>query len=137
MNASANIFVSSTDLARLDAMFDALPTSSSPELAALRAELDRATVVDPRELPPTVVTMNSTVRFVIEPDGREFELTLVYPRDMDGQPGKISVIAPVGSALLGLSVGQWLDWPLPDGRKTTVRIIEVTNQPEEAGDYHR
>ncbi|MBX3665016.1 MAG: GreA/GreB family elongation factor, partial [Burkholderiales bacterium] len=66
----------------------------------------------------------------------EFELTLVYPRDAGGE-GRISVLAPVGSALLGLSVGSALDWPLPDGPSTTVRVSAITYQPERAGEHHR
>jgi regulator of nucleoside diphosphate kinase len=72
-------------------------------------------------------------RFAMEPTGREFELTLVYPKDLDGEPNTISDLAPVGSALLGLSVGQEIAWPMPGGKTVTVRILAVTYQPERAG----
>ncbi|HEX5787745.1 MAG TPA: nucleoside diphosphate kinase regulator [Woeseiaceae bacterium] len=133
MNQLPNIIVSSTDLQRLDALIQARKGPDSPGLQSLKDELARATIVEPRDVPATVVTMNSTVRFAMEPTGREFELTLVYPKDVDGESNTISVLAPVGSALLGLSVGQEIAWPMPRGRTVTVRILEVTYQPERAG----
>ncbi|MCU0586486.1 MAG: nucleoside diphosphate kinase regulator, partial [Desulfobacterales bacterium] len=93
------IKISSLDLERLEAILDSLPADSFPEADLLAAELDRAEVLDPKEMPADVVTMNSRVRFAMEPSGKEYELTLVYPKDIDGTAGKISVLAPVGSAL--------------------------------------
>lgn len=98
---------------------------------------DRADVVAPQAIPPTVVTMNSTVRFAIAETSKEFCLTLVYPRDMDGSADRISILAPVGAALLGLSVGGELTWPGPGGKTMTVRVQEVVYQPERAGELHR
>jgi regulator of nucleoside diphosphate kinase len=69
---------------------------------------------------------------VDEMSGKEFELTLVYPDDAHITHGAVSVLAPVGSALLGLSVGQSIEWPLPGGRKMNLRVLEVTYQPEAA-----
>lgn len=100
-------------------------------------ELERAKVVAPEAMPPTVVTMNSTIRFAIEPTGKEFELTLSYPEDVQGQPGRISILAPVGSALLGLAVGDQMEWPVPGSRTVRVRVLEVSYQPERAGEYTR
>ena len=137
MNQSPNIVISSTDLQRLDALFQSQKATDSPDLKSLQDELLRATIVDSRDVPPSVVTMNSTVRFVIEPTGKEFELTLVYPKDVDHRPDRISILAPVGSALLGLSVGQQIVWPLPGGKAVTVRIIDVVYQPERAGNFHQ
>ncbi|ANB03856.1 nucleoside diphosphate kinase regulator [Ectothiorhodospira sp. BSL-9] len=114
-----------------------LPEDSFPGRAALQAELDRAEVVEPHEMPADVVTMNSTVRFVMESTGESFEMTLVYPRDSTGDPNRISIVAPVGSALLGLSVGESIEWPRPGGGIIRVRIDEILYQPESAGDLHR
>ena len=100
------------------------------------AELDRADIVEPRDMPPTRVTMNSTVRFRVESSPEEFELTLVYPKDVDSSGRTLSVLAPVGSALLGLSQGDEITWPKPGGGELRVRIVEVTYQPERAGIYH-
>jgi len=130
-----NIIVSSLDLARLNHLIEALPTDSQPELDNLRYELDRAVVVAPENIPATVVTMNSTIRFIIEPTGKTFELTLSYPEDVQGKPGRISVLAPVGSALLGLAVGQQMEWPVPGGNTIKVRVLDVSYQPERSGEY--
>ena len=81
--------------------------------------------------------MNSTVKFTMLESGKDFCLTLVYPRDMDGSADRVSIFAPVGSALLGLSVGDELAWPGPGGKPMTVRVKEVIYQPESAGELHR
>lgn len=131
------ITLSSQDLDRIEALLAALPSSALAGKAELQAELDRAEVLSPDEMPSTVVTMNSTVKFSIKETGKEFCLTLVYPRDMDGSADLISIFAPVGSALLGLSIGDELAWPGPGGKPMTVRVTEVVYQPERAGELHR
>jgi regulator of nucleoside diphosphate kinase len=136
MSEKPHITVSSLDLERLETLIESTPDTIFPGKSALLDELGRATVLEPAEMPPDVVTMNSTVCFSVADSGREFELTLAYPKDAGGE-GRISVLAPVGSALLGLSVGDALDWSLPDGRSTTVRVSALTYQPERAGELHR
>ena len=132
MPQEPQIILSSQDLQRLERLLDSVSTEDAPGLDALRRELDRAEVVEPDAMPENVVTMNSTVRFVDELSGREFELTLAYPDDMHLTHGTVSILAPIGSALLGLSVGQSIDWTLPGDRTTTLRILAVTYQPEAA-----
>ncbi len=136
MSKKPPITVSSLDLERLETLIESTPDTAFPGKAALLDELGRATVLEPEQMPPDVVTMNSTVRFSVADSGKEFELTLVYPRDAGGE-GRISVLAPVGGALLGLSVGAALEWTLPDGQNTTVRVSAITYQPERAGEHHR
>lgn len=136
MDHRPKIILSSQDLDRLEALLDSLPATAFPGKTDLRAELDRAEVVEPQAMPPDVVTMNSAVRFALE-SGEEFCLTLVYPKDMDGSADRISVLAPVGSALLGLSAGDYIEWPRPGGGLMRVRIVEVVYQPERAGEFHR
>ena len=130
------ITVSTLDAERLERLLDTLPGEAFPGKAALLEELARADFVDPEQVPPTVVTMNSTVRFRVESAPDEFELTLVYPKDVDGSGTRISVFAPVGSALLGLSQGDEITWPGPGGEALRVRILEVVYQPERAGVFH-
>lgn len=137
MDKKPQIILTSQDLDRLDALLDSLPAKAFPDKAALQAELDRAEVVEPQEVPPSVVTMNSTVRFSIENTDEDFCLTLVYPKDTDGNADRISILAPVGSALLGLSVGDELEWPRPGGGMMKVRVVEIVYQPERAGEFHR
>ncbi|HET9865429.1 MAG TPA: nucleoside diphosphate kinase regulator [Steroidobacteraceae bacterium] len=131
------IVVTSRDLDRLERLLESLPADSFPGKATLASELERAEVVEPEQVPSDVVTMNSTVRFTFKESGDEFRLTLVYPRDAHGEPDRISILAPVGSALLGLAVGDEIQWPTPGGGMATVKVVEVVYQPERAGELHR
>lgn len=137
MSTRPEVVISSLDAERLEALLDNLPRGAFPGKVELEAELARARVVDPKEIPSTVVSMNSTVRFRVESSAEEFNLTLVYPKDLDSSGNKISILAPVGSALLGLSQGDQIEWPKPGGGSLRVSIEEVVYQPERAGEYHR
>ena len=130
------IILSSLDLDRIEALLAAIPASVFPGKADLQSELDRADVVAPEEIPPNVVTMNSTVQFEDLGTGQHRSLTLVYPHNATAADS-ISVLAPVGSALLGLSVGDTIAWQVPGGRKLELRILEVVSQPEAQGEFHR
>ena len=77
-----------------------------------------------------------SVSWTYDATGNRHELTLVYP-DGAGAPGTVSILAPTGSALLGLSVGQSIAWQVPGGRKLQLRVLEVVRQPEAEGEYHR
>jgi regulator of nucleoside diphosphate kinase len=131
------IVISSLDAERLDRLLESLPANAFPGRADLEAELMRAEVVEPQEIPPTVVTMNSTVEFRVASSSEVFRLTLVYPKDVDASGGTISILAPVGSALLGLSEGDQIEWPKPGGGSLQVLIEKVVYQPERAGELHR
>jgi len=96
----------------------------------LADELDNAEVVDPRRIPANVVTMNSRLRFEDQATGETREVTIVFPQDADATNGKISVLSPVGTALLGLAEDQSIVWPFPDGSKRSLRVLEVIYQPE-------
>jgi len=137
MNNRPKIIISSLDMKRLNDLLDSLPRNAFPGRDELEDELSRAEVVNPKDIPPTVVTMNSTVKFKVQSSSQEFELTLVYPKDIDASGRKISILAPVGSALIGLSQGDEIEWPKPGGGVLHVRIEKVTYQPERVGDYHR
>jgi regulator of nucleoside diphosphate kinase len=134
---NTRIILTSRDFERLEALLDSLPPNAFPYKANLEAELERAEIVAPDQIPPNVVTMNSTVHFNIAESGDDFRLTLVYPKDSGGQSDRISVLAPIGSALLGLSVGDELEWPRPGGGMSTVRVVDVLYQPERSGELHR
>jgi regulator of nucleoside diphosphate kinase len=136
MSNKPAITVSRIDLERIEALLERLPATEATRVDALRAELDRAEVLEPTAMPDHIVTMNSTVTFVDESNGEKLTLTLVYPAAA-GAPGTVSILAPVGSALLGLSRDQQIDWPTPDGRQRRLRVLEITYQPEAAGHYHR
>ena len=131
------IIVSSLDAERLEILLDALPPAEAAAHEGLLEELGRAEIVAPQDMPAGVVTMNSTVRFQIDAPPEELRLTLVYPRDLANTADAISILTPVGSALLGLSVGDAIDWPRPDGQLVRVRILEVLYQPEQAAELVR
>jgi regulator of nucleoside diphosphate kinase len=131
-----NIMMSKTDFNRIDLLLEKLATSRVPGKEALSNELLRAQVVEPWEVPPTVVTMHSTVRFRLDGDAGELCRTLVYPKDAGQAPDTLSVLSPVGSALLGLSEGDRMQWLHPDGREIGVEVLEIVYQPERAGDFH-
>lgn len=137
MSTKPKIVISSLDADRLDSLLESLPSDAFPGKAELLEELGRAEVVEPQAIPPTVVTMNSTVSFRVLSTSQEFEMTLVYPKDVDGSGKTISILAPVGSALLGLSQGDEIEWPKPGGGVLQVRIESVIYQPERTGEYHR
>ncbi len=132
-----NITVSVQDLERLETLLDALPAVNSESKNALLEELGRAEIVEATDIPPTVVTMHSKVRFEMDDPHEEFCLTLVYPKGVTDGSDQISVLTPIGTALLGLSVGSEIDWPRRDGQISRVRVLDVLYQPERAGDFHR
>jgi regulator of nucleoside diphosphate kinase len=124
------------DCDRLDALLALPQWQGNPTAQALARELARAQLLEPAEIAADVVTMNSTVTCVEELRGHEHTVTLSYPVDAQQAQGRISVLAPVGAALLGLSVGQRIDWEGPDGRPLRLRVAAIGYQPEAAGHYH-
>jgi len=101
-----------------------------PDVAeTLLAELERATILAPEKLPNDVVRMGSTVRYAAD-DGSERSVTLVYPGEADIAQGRISVLTPIGAALIGLSVGQSIDWTTLDDRSQILTILSVEQSRE-------
>jgi len=92
----------------------------------LADELDRAIVVHKERLPGDVVTMHARFTYADQTTGALREIELVYPDEVDPAHGKISVLTPVGSAMIGLRVGQEIAWGFPDGSTHRLRVISVT-----------
>lgn len=132
---SPQVMISTLDAARLESMLERLPARVFPGRSNLEQELARAQWVAPEAMPPNRVTMNSTVRFRVESSAEAFTLKLVYPNDAGDSATTVSILAPVGSALLGLAEGDQISWPKPGGGSLAVRIEEVMAQPERDGDY--
>ena len=128
-----SIYLTQNDMDRLLELVEAYP---GKRFEHLERELLRAHVVPRDEMPKDVVTMNSRVIFENETTGERREITLVYPGSADIDAGRISILVPIGTALLGLRVGQSIDWALPGGERQRYRIVGVPYQPEAAGDPH-
>ncbi len=137
MNNKPDITLSELDVKRLEALLSTLPASMQAGKDRLAEELLRADIVPPKDVPPNVVTMNSTVKFSIVSSEQTRSLTLVYPQDVVPGSDTVSVLAAVGSALLGLREGDEIEWPGPTGGTLRIRIDEVVYQPERAGDFSR
>ena len=121
--------------ARLSAL---LPSAAEthPDIGAyLTRELGRAKVVGPEKIGRGIVTMNSRVKFRDDATGERRVVTLVYPGGEDDQAGCISVLSPLGAALIGLEEGQSISFPAADGREKSVTVTKVQYQPEAHGRY--
>jgi regulator of nucleoside diphosphate kinase len=110
-----------------------LRTRDREHLEMLAQELDRAEIVRSRDIPADTVTMHSHVLVGDLDTGRESTYTLVFPSDADIAKGKISILAPIATALLGYREGDQIEWPTPGGRRR-LNVIQVLYQPEAAGD---
>lgn len=128
------LIISDTDRHRLEKLIDAAyldPLVRESSLAALETELERARIVPADEVPPDVVTMNSIVRLRDLSSGEAEEYELVYPAAADVEHNRISVLAPVGTAILGYRAGDVIEWPVPAGLRR-LQVEEVLYQPESA-----
>ena len=125
------IRVTTRDHDRLSAVVDAFRLRGCEPLVDLLAEeLDRAELVEPAAILGDVVTMHSCVQFIDHDTGEVRTVTLVYPGEEDSRQGKVAIVTPVGSALLGLSTGATMSWRTLDGRTKRLSVLEVRHQPE-------
>ncbi|MCL4707232.1 nucleoside diphosphate kinase regulator [bacterium] len=133
-----NIYVTENDVKRLQALLEVAKQSQyygSDELQKLGAELNRAIVVASKDVPRDVITMNSKVRLLDLETKEEMTYTLVFPDEADFAEGKISVLAPIGTAMLGYRAGDTFSWQVPAGIRR-IKILAILYQPEASGDYH-
>lgn len=121
------IQITAPDFDRLERLLDSVKEQDSPGIQALRVEVERADIVE-GEPEGEFIAMGSTAKFIEESSNRTYELTLVYPHEADGSPEKVSILAPIGSALLGLSVGQTIAWPIQGGRTLQLRVLQIHNE---------
>lgn len=131
MTDQHQLLITEQDYERLALLVQHAETKNA---AALEEELAAAKIVPQKDIPKDVVTMNSRVKFIDVESNKESEITLVYPKDADVTKQQVSVLAPVGIALIGLRKGQTIDWPMPNGQSRTLKVIDVIYQPEAAGD---
>ncbi|MEA5109839.1 Regulator of nucleoside diphosphate kinase [bioreactor metagenome] len=130
------IIISSLDMARLRSHIAKARSGgiNAPiNLNPLQAELDRAKVLPPEKMPPDVVTMHSIVKLDYLNSDKSMQIQIVYPHEADSRQQKISVFAPVATALLGYRKGDTVRWKVPTG-EAELRISEIIYQPEASGD---
>ena len=127
------ILITEKDLLRIRHI---LSFQKSIDFENLELELDRAKIISDDLVPKDLVTMNSKVKFLNVQDDKEMIISIVYPSDANFSEGRVSVLASLGSALIGLRVGQEINWMFPQGKTKTLRILEVLYQPEANGDWH-
>ncbi len=132
------IFITELDKKRLEELLAVAADFGSngrKDLSLLAGELARATVVPSKEIPPDIVTMNSKVRLSDMKTSEEMIYSLVFPKDANFSEGAISVLAPIGTAILGYAKGAVIEWPVPDGMRH-IKIDDILYQPEAAGNFN-
>lgn len=136
--AKRKLYITEFDRSRLEELIEVAEEfggQDRKDLESLSEELDRAEIVSQKNIPANVVTMNSKVVLCDLDTSEELVFILVFPKDADIEAGAISVLAPVGTAILGYARGDVVEWSVPSGVRR-IRIEEVLYQPEAAGDYH-
>ena len=103
-------------------------------LEDLRGELERAQIVAPQDIPADVITMNSTVALTDLDTNEEETYTLVYPEQADSAQAKVSILAPIGTAMLGYRAGDVFEWEVPAGKRR-LKVTKIHYQPEASGDF--
>jgi regulator of nucleoside diphosphate kinase len=127
--AKPPIHISKTDYALIASQAMRLEATAPQVVEMLLDEIDRAQVHSRDELPGDVATLGSVVTFVDESTGVRRCVQIVLPADADIERGSLSIVSQVGAGLIGLSAGQSIDWPCPDGRPRTLRIVDVEQHP--------
>lgn len=137
---SKTIWTTEQDMERLQTCLEGMNIDSGlrerPHIEDLARELERAEIVtDPSDTPPDLITMRSKITLHNMDTGRAMDCTLVYPEEGNPEQYLISVLAPLGTAMLGHRVGDTFEVRLPRGL-TTFRVDAITYQPEASGDSH-
>jgi len=138
MTKESTIYITEVDLARLRKLIESARDGgvdwNTPYINKLEDELDRANIVDPKEIAMDAITMRSRVRLKDLESRKEMIYSLVFPNEADVDEGRISVLAPVGTAMIGYRVGDIIEWEVPSGLRR-LKVEEVLYQPEASGDY--
>ena len=132
-----SIYITEPDYQRLSGLIEITRERNGEDreyLNKLEAELDRAEIVDPKQIPADVITMRSKVRLKDLVSHEPNTYSLVFPREADFSEGKISILAPIGTAILGYKLGDTIELPVPSGLRR-FKVDEIIYQPEAAGDY--
>ena len=137
LKKASSIYITELDYNRLSALLDRTRASNATDREyrdKLEAELDRAEIVDAKDIPRDVITMRSKVVLKDLVSGESNTYSLVFPSEADFAEGKISVLAPIGTAILGYRQGDTIEWPVPSGLRK-LKVEKILYQPEAAGDH--
>ena len=131
-----SIFITTKDATKLRKLIREAYHSEyrgSDYLKQLAEEMEKASVVNSDQIPADVITLNSTARLIDQETNEEMIYTLVFPEDADVSQGRISILAPIGTAMLGYKTGDTFEWDTPGGKRV-LRVKQVLYQPEASGD---
>ncbi len=131
------LLINRLDADRLQRLIDNATDKDQRVAELLQDELSRGEVVDPEDIPDNVVSMNSQIQFTDLTRNQQMVRTLVYPHSLSTTKDAISIMAPIGASLLGLKVGDTIDWPLPNQQNARLRVDAILWQPEREKQYHR
>ena len=139
MAKQTNIYVTKPDYERLTKLIEIArereSDANSKYVDSLEDELERAELVRQQDIPADVITMRSTVRVKDMDSDEELTYQLMFPTEANFEEGKISVLAPIGTAMLGYRRGDVIEWEVPSGVRR-LKVEEVLDQPEAKGEYH-
>lgn len=132
-----DIYITEHDLQRLKKLLNDLSQESHHKdfsIQELKGEMNRALVVSPKEVPENVITMNSRVLMRDVESGKDMTLWLVFPDKMDAVKNPVSILSPLGTAMIGYKVGDVFTWESPKGMKQ-VEVLDILYQPERVGNF--
>lgn len=139
MGKQTNIYITKPDHERLTKLIEIAREregdTNRKYVDRLEEELERAEVVQQKDIPADVITMRSTVRLKDLDTSEEMTYQLMFPTEANFDEGKISVLAPIGTAMIGYRRGDVIEWEVPSGVRR-LRVEEVLYQPESKGEYH-
>jgi len=136
--STKEIYITDNDMKRLRELIMVardFGQEDEKDLKELENELDKAKIVKFKDIPKDVITMNSEIHLLDVVAGEEVVYTLVFPNQANANEGKVSIMAPIGTALLGYSVGDVIEWKVPGGI-TRLKVEKILYQPEASEDYH-
>ncbi|OPY81777.1 MAG: Regulator of nucleoside diphosphate kinase [Syntrophorhabdus sp. PtaU1.Bin153] len=129
------LYITQADMERLRSLIEIGSIQDGAYLQSLEEELDHAHIVLPEKIPSDVITMNSTVRLQDLDSGEEKTYTLIFPGKAKAGQNTISILAPIGTALIGYREGDVIEWDVPAGTRR-LKVLEVVYQPERAGEHN-
>ncbi len=132
-----DIFITQYDLERLKKLLNDIPQENHSKdfyIQGLEDELNRGIVVSPKEVPENVITMNSRVLMRDVESGNDMTLWLVFPDKVDAVKNPVSILSPLGTAMIGYKVGDVFEWESPSGTKK-IEVLDILYQPERVGNF--